>query len=115
VTGAGKSYFIMEVTGYSEVKVNRDINSCKVVWYCRSQTQILMGKRYQQSPTLLVREFRGKNHTGDTPSFNDIGRSDTDILQESADWASATYKKEQLLFGIIYLHPSPIPAWKVLL
>ena len=34
-----------------------------------------------------------------------MNRSDTEVLQEIADWASETYRNEQLLSGIIYLHP----------
>ena len=41
----------------------------------------------------------------DTPGLNDIERNDADVLQDIADWASATYRNEQLLSGIIYLHP----------
>ena len=41
----------------------------------------------------------------DTPGFDDTNRSDIELLREIADWASATYKKNQLLSGIVYLHP----------
>jgi len=41
----------------------------------------------------------------DTPGFNDTKRSDTEALEEIADWTSATCRKKQLLPGIIYLHP----------
>jgi len=41
----------------------------------------------------------------DTPGFDDTERSDTEVLQEIADWTSATYREAQLLSGIIYLHP----------
>ena len=34
-----------------------------------------------------------------------MNRSDTEVLQEIADWASEAYRNEQLLSGIIYLHP----------
>jgi len=41
----------------------------------------------------------------DTPGFDDTERSDTEVLREITDWTSATYRKSQLLSGIIYLHP----------
>ena len=41
----------------------------------------------------------------DTPGLNDIERNDADVLYDIVDWASATYRNEQLLSGIIYLHP----------
>jgi len=51
-------------------------------------------------------EYAGEKITlVDTPSFNGTGRSDTEVLQEIANWTSETYRKEQLLSGIIYLHP----------
>ena len=41
----------------------------------------------------------------DTPGFDDTERSDTEVLREITNWTSATYRKRQLLSGIIYLHP----------
>jgi len=41
----------------------------------------------------------------DTPGFDDTERSDIEVLQEIANWTTATYKKNILLSGIIYLHP----------
>jgi len=41
----------------------------------------------------------------DTPGFDDTERSDTEVLEEIANWTSETYRKKQLLSGIIYLHP----------
>jgi len=41
----------------------------------------------------------------DTPGFNDTERTDTEVLEEIAKWTSATYRQDQLLSGIIYLHP----------
>ncbi|CUS06775.1 unnamed protein product [Tuber aestivum] len=86
--GAGKSYFIREVSGNSQIEVSSDLYSCtrKVQSY---------SFEYQGVKITLV----------DTPGFNDTDRSDTEILQEFADWATYTYKQGRLLSGIIYLHP----------
>ncbi|KAG0125528.1 P-loop containing nucleoside triphosphate hydrolase protein [Tuber indicum] len=88
VTGAGKSYFIREVSGNSEVVVSDDLHSCT---------------REVQSYSF---EYEGTKITlVDTPGFNDTNRSDTDVLREIADWTSATYREKRPLSGIIYLHP----------
>ncbi|KAG0641238.1 P-loop containing nucleoside triphosphate hydrolase protein [Tuber brumale] len=88
VTGAGKSYFIREVSGNSEVVVSGDLHSCT---------------REVQSYSF---EFEGVKVTlVDTPGFNDTNRSDTEVLRAIADWTSTTYREKRLLSGIIYLHP----------
>ncbi|PUU74174.1 hypothetical protein B9Z19DRAFT_1033626 [Tuber borchii] len=88
VTGAGKSYFIREVTGNPEVKVSRGLYSytSKVQSY---------SFEYEGAKITLV----------DTPGFNDTEKSDTEILQEITAWTTTTYRQGQLLSGIIYLHP----------
>jgi hypothetical protein len=40
----------------------------------------------------------------DTPGFDDIGVSDTEILTRIADWIKDIYDEGSLLSGIIYLH-----------
>ncbi|PUU74176.1 hypothetical protein B9Z19DRAFT_1033631 [Tuber borchii] len=88
ITGVGKSYFIREVTGYSEVNVSGGLYSSTI----RVQPYSF--------------EYLGERITlVDTPGFNDTNRTDTEVLKEIADWTSKTYKKNQLLSGIIYLHP----------
>ncbi|CUS11021.1 unnamed protein product [Tuber aestivum] len=74
VAGAGKSYFIREVSGCAEVKVSDGLRSWATI-------------------TLV-----------DTPGFNDTTRTDTDILTEISGWTSKTFKENRLLSGIIYLH-----------
>ncbi|RPA90193.1 hypothetical protein L873DRAFT_1848917 [Choiromyces venosus 120613-1] len=81
VTGAGKSYFIREVTSSSKVGVSRGLN-----------------------PSFSF-EFEGTNVTlVDTPGFDDTTRSDTEVLKDICDWTSETYKEKRLLSGIICLH-----------
>ncbi|PWW73767.1 hypothetical protein C7212DRAFT_346713 [Tuber magnatum] len=74
-SGTGKSYFIKEVSGNSEVALSGDL--------------------YSWARVTLV----------DTPGFDNAIRSDTEILREIADWTSVTYGEKRLLSGIIYLHP----------
>lgn len=40
----------------------------------------------------------------DTPGFDDINKSDTDVLKEIAAWLSDSYRHNIRLHGIIYLH-----------
>ena len=47
VIGVGKSYFIREVTGNSEVKVSCDLYSCKIVPCFRSPTRMLIVRRHK--------------------------------------------------------------------
>ncbi|KAG0641241.1 P-loop containing nucleoside triphosphate hydrolase protein [Tuber brumale] len=88
VTGAGKSYFIREVSGNSEVVVSDDLYS-----YTGKVQSYSFG--YEGAKITLV----------DTPGFNDTNRSDAEVLQEIADWTTRTYRGKRLLSGIIYLHP----------
>ncbi|PUU81473.1 hypothetical protein B9Z19DRAFT_1165977, partial [Tuber borchii] len=88
MTGAGKSYFIREVSGNSAVEVSSDLYPCtnKVQSY---------SFEYAGARITLV----------DTPGFNGMNRSDTKVLRMIGDWASEAYRNSQLLSGIIYLHP----------
>ncbi|PUU81476.1 hypothetical protein B9Z19DRAFT_1062608 [Tuber borchii] len=83
VTGAGKSYFIREVSGNSAVE---EEGTNKVQSY---------SFEYAGARITLV----------DTPGFNGMNRSDTKVLRMIGDWASEAYRNDQLLSGIIYLHP----------
>ncbi|CUS07478.1 unnamed protein product [Tuber aestivum] len=87
VTGAGKSYFIREVTGNSGVEVSSGLHSCtsKVGSY---------SFEHAGAKVTLV----------DTPGFNDTTRTDSEVLTEICDWTSETFKENRLLSGIIYLH-----------
>lgn len=40
----------------------------------------------------------------DTPGFNDIYKSETEVLQDIATWVQESYEGEKRLNGIIYLH-----------
>ncbi|CUS07476.1 unnamed protein product [Tuber aestivum] len=87
VTGVGKSYFISEVSGRSEVKVSDGLHSCT------SKVESYSFEHAGTTVTLV-----------DTPGFNDTTRTDTEVLTEICDWTSKTYEENRLLSGIIYLH-----------
>ncbi|KAG0134446.1 P-loop containing nucleoside triphosphate hydrolase protein, partial [Tuber indicum] len=87
VTGAGKSYFIREVSGNSGVKVSGGLHSCT------SKVESYSFQHAGATVTLV-----------DTPGFSDTTRSDTEVLAEICDWTSETYRGGRLLSGIIYLH-----------
>ena len=52
-------------------------------------------------------ELNGRTiHLIDMPGFDDIYRSDVDVLKEIASFLSLAYHKRKILAGIIYLHPN---------
>ncbi|RPA90725.1 hypothetical protein L873DRAFT_1848664 [Choiromyces venosus 120613-1] len=81
ISGAGKSYFIREVTSSSKVVVSRGLNPS-------------FSFEFEETNVTLV----------DTPGFDDTTRSDTYVLKDICDWTSETYKEKRLLSGIICLH-----------
>ncbi|KAL0573452.1 hypothetical protein V5O48_008507 [Marasmius crinis-equi] len=86
-TGSGKTTFINLVSG-GKLVVGRTLHSCtNTVDFSPSFT--LGGQE-----VILV----------DTPGFDDSTMSETDILNLLAVFLAETYKKEQKLAGIIYLH-----------
>ncbi|KIM49761.1 hypothetical protein M413DRAFT_21908 [Hebeloma cylindrosporum] len=65
-----------------------------------------------QSVTKDVTAFRVLNHEThgshivlvDTPGFDDVDRSDKEILEMISAWLVKTYKRKLVLAGVIYLH-----------
>jgi len=53
--------------------------------------------QFMYSPSIRITLFN-------TPGFDDTMRSDTDILEEIAEFLSHTYKQDVLLSGILYFH-----------
>ncbi|PWW75439.1 hypothetical protein C7212DRAFT_364600 [Tuber magnatum] len=86
-TGAGKSYFIREVSGCSGINVSNGLHSCT------SQVESYSFEHAGVTITLV-----------DTPGFNDTTRTDTEVLGEISNWTSETFRENRLLSGIIYLH-----------
>ncbi|PUU76907.1 P-loop containing nucleoside triphosphate hydrolase protein [Tuber borchii] len=87
VTGTGKSYFIREVSGISDVEVSSKLHSCTAEVKPYSFP-------YAGAKITLV----------DTPGFNDTVKSDAAVLRDICTWMSSNYRKGKLLSGIIYLH-----------
>jgi len=88
ITGAGKSYFIREVSGIENVVVGDDLESC---------TSEIVGWRFP---------YTGKTVTlVDTPGFNNTYRSDTDILRDISNCLGNSYTNGALLSRVIFLHP----------
>ncbi|KAJ4377264.1 hypothetical protein N0V83_000088 [Neocucurbitaria cava] len=44
-------------------------------------------------------------HLIDTPGFDDTNKSDTDVLKDIANWLAQSYKRQERLSGILFLHP----------
>ncbi|PWW79643.1 hypothetical protein C7212DRAFT_275951 [Tuber magnatum] len=87
VTGTGKSYFIKEVSGISDVVVSNGLHSCT------ASVQPYSFLHAGAKITLI-----------DTPGFNDTTKTDTEVLADICAWTSLNYRKGRLLSGIIYLH-----------
>ncbi|PUU76908.1 P-loop containing nucleoside triphosphate hydrolase protein [Tuber borchii] len=87
VTGTGKSYFIREVSGISNVEVSSSLHSCTAEVQSYSFP-------YAGVKITLV----------DTPGFSDTTKSDTEVLTDICAWMSLNYREGKLLSGIIYLH-----------
>ncbi|UKZ51740.1 hypothetical protein TrVGV298_005503 [Trichoderma virens] len=88
MTGSGKTTFIANATGRTDLKIGHNLTSCT------QEIQII-------ETTLDGRTVRFV----DTPGFSDTYLSDTEVLEMIADYLSAGYSKEMRLSGIIYLHP----------
>ncbi|KAL7783260.1 P-loop containing nucleoside triphosphate hydrolase protein [Trichoderma ceciliae] len=88
MTGSGKTTFIANATGRTDLKIGHDLTSC--------------------TQEIQIVETTLNGHTVrfvDTPGFSDTYLSDTEILEMIADYLAAGYSKELRLSGIIYLHP----------
>ncbi|KAG6331812.1 hypothetical protein ID866_7280 [Astraeus odoratus] len=86
-TGSGKSNFINKLTGRKEKKAARSL----------------------QSATQNIKEFKldrdGRHYVFvDTPSFDDIDRSDREVLRTIADWLDKKYRGRVKLAGVVYTH-----------
>ncbi|GJD04843.1 FAD binding domain-containing protein [Colletotrichum higginsianum] len=86
-TGSGKSSFISLCCGKA-VKLGHDLNP---------GTSTIEVYAYEISPDQTV-------YLIDTPGFNDMERSDTEVLREIADWLNKSYETDILLRGILYFH-----------
>ncbi|KAH7128717.1 P-loop containing nucleoside triphosphate hydrolase protein [Dendryphion nanum] len=87
ISGCGKSTFVNLFSDYL-LAVGHSLNSC---------TEII-----QVVPCTL--RSGKKIYLVDTPGFDDIYRSDADILREIANWLNTAHESRIKLTGIIYLH-----------
>ncbi|KAF2000625.1 hypothetical protein P154DRAFT_199661 [Amniculicola lignicola CBS 123094] len=88
VTGAGKSTFIKSASGDDSVPIGHSLRSC---------TSELKGYSFH---------FGGWNiNLIDSPGFNDTFRSESEVLQDIAEWLKDSYQNRQKLSGVVYMHP----------
>ncbi|KAF9450883.1 hypothetical protein P691DRAFT_638001, partial [Macrolepiota fuliginosa MF-IS2] len=88
-TGAGKSTFIKVATGIESIQIGDTL---------ASHTQELHAVRFHSEPRACDIIFL------DTPGFDDTYKTDTQILEQIADWLRKTYEAGVKLSGILYLH-----------
>ncbi|TDZ33084.1 hypothetical protein C8035_v006260 [Colletotrichum spinosum] len=86
-TGAGKSTFISLCTA-SKVEIGHSLHSCT-----RDVELYPVKQKYDRQIWLV-----------DTPGFDDVTRTDKDVLKEIATRLSIIQKEKVQLHGIIYLH-----------
>ncbi|KAG8696747.1 hypothetical protein FRC08_006964 [Ceratobasidium sp. 394] len=87
-TGVGKSTFVNDATGRSDMPVGHDLHSC-TRQVDASQPFLLDG----QSVVLF-----------DTPGFDDTTMSDADTLKRIAEFLETMYRRGMKLKGLVYLH-----------
>jgi hypothetical protein len=87
MTGSGKSSFIADSTGRSNVVVGHDLASCT------NHVEIFKARMGGRAVYLL-----------DTPGFDDTSRSDMEVLATIAHYFSVSYARGVALNGVLYLH-----------
>ncbi|KAF9032981.1 P-loop containing nucleoside triphosphate hydrolase protein [Panaeolus papilionaceus] len=85
-TGAGKSTFIKNATGYN-LTIGDDLESCT------SEIHIIR-----------VQSGDSKIYIVDTPGFNDTNKSDLEIFKLISEWLRQRFTNQVYLAGLIYLH-----------
>ena len=110
ITGCGKTSFVNLFTDPDEkLVVGHGLESCKSslqlqLSHC-ADSHILGTQVVDVVPCNLG---EGKTiYLADTPGFDDMNRTDTDILWEISEWLSKAHESGLKLAGIIYLHRIP--------
>ncbi|KAK4222015.1 P-loop containing nucleoside triphosphate hydrolase protein [Podospora fimiseda] len=88
VTGAGKTTFVSKASGRDDLEIGHSIDSC-------TQDVIPVTFHLNGQPVTLI----------DTPGFDDSERSDSEILEQVAQYMTTTYQQGIKLTGIILLQP----------
>lgn len=104
-TGSGKSTFVQAVTGNSDVRIGHGLRSGVLLSILLFRSVSLTSCQETEEICFYRTSIDGRSFVVvDTPGFDDINRSDPDILQQLAAWLSMTYQHNMLLSGIIYMH-----------
>lgn len=88
--------------------------------YCSSRGTIEIANSLQGTTSVGMYSFNYYSPTGgvtrvhlvDTPGFNDLRRTNIEILQELVYWLSQSYDKGFFLDGILYLHNILAPRFE---
>lgn len=87
-TGVGKSTFINDAAGGTDMQVGHDLRSCT--------QQVVASEPFKVDGQSVV--------LFDTPGFDDTTMSDADTLKRLAEFLESMYRRGQTLKGIVYLH-----------
>jgi len=93
-TGAGKSTFINTLLGEERMLVGHELTSCTIQPQAITINPIPHHSHLKGYRLVLV----------DTPGFDDNYTGDVEILGRIAQWLKTSYRKKQVLGGVIYLH-----------
>ena len=122
LAGSGKSSLITECTG-QDAAIGHNLDSCMFGPHDRDRSaaqltdflpSFLLGTTTVSLYSYDHTDRAGKKykaHLVDTPGFDDLNRSDVEILHEIVFWLSCAYDNGFFLNGIIYLHSITAPRW----
>ena len=107
VTGAGKTTFISNSTGRTDLVIGHGVESCTSRRCIYLSKRLLMTSRVgTQDISFSSLQVAGRTVTLiDTPGFDDTERTDADVLELIAKFLRETYANGMLLTGIILLQP----------
>ncbi|KAG1738832.1 uncharacterized protein EDB91DRAFT_1082550 [Suillus paluster] len=93
VTSSGKTMFINTASGL-KLRVGMGLESCT------NKVQMSQAFLLDRTHVILV----------DTPSFNDMTKSSTDVLKMISFYLQTMHKQDKLLSGVIYMHRISTPS-----
>ncbi|TEB23417.1 hypothetical protein FA13DRAFT_1798059 [Coprinellus micaceus] len=103
-TKAGKSSFINILLGESKMEVGVNMESC---------TKNIVATVLTKTPNKALNDALSGRRLVlvDTPGFDDTVMGDEEILSRISLWLEASYRKDMLVGGVLYLHDITRDGW----